>query len=170
MLRRQVNKLHLSRRSIHTSTHSMSAAVPRIQTTTPEWSKWRMNPPSAIPVDSVTFRNQSKLPKLPVNDLDVTLDKLVKSCEPLAKDQAEFDAFKAKVEAFRQQDGLGRQLQQRLVDKRAEPSVSGFAAGLVGGAAAELWYSVFTVACVIGLLKTGTRTLTWLIAIPSLST
>lgn len=103
---------------MHT-TSTLAAA--NIATTTPKWHDWRMNPPTATPVDSVTFRNQQKLPKLPVPELDVTLDKVIKSCEPLAKDKEELEALKAKVQAFREPNGVGRELQRRLEAKRADP-------------------------------------------------
>jgi carnitine O-acetyltransferase len=78
-----------------------------------------MNPPSATPKDSITFKNQHKLPRLPVPELDVTLSKLIQSCQPLAENEQEFNALKDKVQQFK--DGLGPELQRRLQAKREEP-------------------------------------------------
>lgn len=97
-----------------------SAASPNIRTTTPSWHEWRMNPPTATPVDSTTFRNQAQLPRLPVPALDDTLSKLVKSCEPLAKDSQELQTLKDKVEQFKADKGIGRELQRRLEAKREQ--------------------------------------------------
>ncbi|SCZ95699.1 BZ3500_MvSof-1268-A1-R1_Chr8-1g09737 [Microbotryum saponariae] len=95
-------------RPFHSNRPQMSRA--------PRWSEWRLCPPSATPSDSTTFRNQAKLPRLPIPELDLTLDKLVESCRPLAKDENELQELKRKVSVFRH--GLGRKLQQRLVQRR----------------------------------------------------
>lgn len=95
-------------------------AAAQIKTTTPSWHDWRLNPATATPVDSVTFRNQADLPRLPVPPLDVTLAKVVESCRPLAKDASEFEALQKKVEEFGEQGGMGQTLQKRLEDKREQ--------------------------------------------------
>ncbi|SCV66893.1 BQ2448_5539 [Microbotryum intermedium] len=100
-------------RSFHFTKPNMTMTMtPR----TPSWSEWRLNPPSATPLDSTTFKNQHRLPKLPVPDVDVTLDKVLASCRPLASDEGEFEELRTKVERFRQ--GLGKTLQERLVRRR----------------------------------------------------
>ncbi|SGY41705.1 BQ5605_C003g02542 [Microbotryum silenes-dioicae] len=95
-------------RAFHSNQPKMSPA--------PKWSEWRLSPPSATPLGSITFRNQAQLPRLPVPELDVTLEKLIESCRPLAKDENELEEFKRKVSVFRQ--GLGGKLQERLVKRR----------------------------------------------------
>lgn len=93
---------------------------PAPATSTPAWADWRLNPPSATPIDSTTFRNQAQLPRLPVPPLDVTLAKVLDSCRPLAKDAAELDALKKKVEQFGEQGGVGGVLQKRLEQRREQ--------------------------------------------------
>lgn len=96
------------------------ASSPSIATSTPAWADWRLDPPSATPVDSTTFRNQGQLPRLPVPPLDVTLAKVLDSCRPLAKDAAEFEALEKKVQEFGEQGGVGQALQKRLEERREQ--------------------------------------------------
>jgi len=92
--------------------------------TPPKWVDWRMNVPSATPVDSGLYRNQGdKLPRLPVPKLADTLARLSRSCEPLAADQAQLEALHTKLEAFAQPGSVGDKLQRLLEHKREQPGV-----------------------------------------------
>ncbi|GAA5869268.1 hypothetical protein JCM3774_004189 [Rhodotorula dairenensis] len=103
-----------------TSVHATPTdAMPPL--TTPDWHDWRMNVPSVIPEDSVMFRNQAKLPKLPLPELDDTLSRLVRSCQALAEQPAAAETVKHKVDAFRR--GPGPKLQALLNRKRDQPAV-----------------------------------------------
>ncbi|ORY45846.1 acyltransferase ChoActase/COT/CPT [Leucosporidium creatinivorum] len=104
------------------------APAPSIATSTPAWAAWRLDPPSATPLDSTTFRNQAQLPRLPVPPLDVTLAKVLDSCRPLAKDASEFEALKKKVEEFSQQGGVGHVLQKRLEERREQQGLKSWIA------------------------------------------
>ncbi|BGP50969.1 hypothetical protein JCM10450v2_006895 [Rhodotorula kratochvilovae] len=91
----------------------------------PKWEDWRMNVPSATPLDSKLFRNQGedKLPRLPVPQLGDTLARLARSCEPLAADKAQVEALQKKVEAFARPGGVGEKLQRLLERSRDQPGV-----------------------------------------------
>lgn len=91
-----------------------------ITATTPPWSVWRLNPPTSTPLNSTTLVNQPQLPNLPVPPLDITLDKLLKSCKPLAENDSELKEFERKVGEFRKKGGMGEVLQKRLESKREE--------------------------------------------------
>lgn len=126
MLRRSLSIS--ARRSMTTSSSSAApaaAAAPlsavHTSETTPAWSDWRMNPSTATPVDSIMFREQSKLPRLPVPSLQSTLSRVIKSCEPLALNATELDALKRKVVEF--ESGLGPILQRRLDQRRETPGM-----------------------------------------------
>lgn len=109
-----------TRRSYSRTATLMAPSAPHIATSTPAWKDWRLDPPSATPLDSTTFRNQAALPRLPVPPLEGTLKKVVESCRPLAKDADEFKALERKVQQFSEQGGLGQELQKRLEAKREE--------------------------------------------------
>ncbi|GAA5985189.1 hypothetical protein JCM10908_002561 [Rhodotorula pacifica] len=117
----------LSTSSTLTSSQNPSGSVHTVATDampplkTPDWEEWRMQIPTAIPVDSVMFRNQHKLPKLPIPKLDDTLSRLVRSCEALADTPEAAQRVKAKVEAFR--TGRGAKLHKLLEKKREQPGV-----------------------------------------------
>ncbi|KAM0753016.1 acyltransferase ChoActase/COT/CPT [Meredithblackwellia eburnea MCA 4105] len=88
----------------------------------PSWASWRLSPPTATPVDSVTFRNQAALPRLPVPALSDTIEKLLKSASALGTKE-ELDALKKKAEQFSKPGGIGEVLQKRLEARREEPGV-----------------------------------------------
>lgn len=93
--------------------------MPPVQT--PDWHDWRMRVPTVIPTDSVMFRNQHKLPKLPLPKLDDTLSRLVRSCEALAERPEAAQQVKRKAEAFER--GPGSKLQALLDKKRGQPEM-----------------------------------------------
>ena len=104
------------------SVHHLGPDMPPL--TPPKWVDWRMNVPSATPVDSGLYRNQGdKLPRLPVPKLADTLARLSRSCEPLAADQAQLEALHTKLEAFAQPGSVGDKLQRLLEHKREQPGV-----------------------------------------------
>lgn len=61
------------------------------------------------------FAFQNTLPRLPVPDLDATLDKFLETCKPILTPDEFKETLKA-VEDFKQPNGFGRILQQRLLD------------------------------------------------------
>jgi len=68
-----------------------------------------------------TFKNQNKLPKLPVQDLHKGLAMYLKSLEPLVTAQ-EYKQTEAYVQDFVKPGGLGEKLHKRLLDKaKTEP-------------------------------------------------
>ncbi|KAG0655375.1 Carnitine O-acetyltransferase mitochondrial [Rhodotorula mucilaginosa] len=93
--------------------------MPPVQT--PDWHDWRMRVPTVIPTDSVMFRNQHKLPKLPLPKLDDTLSRLVRSCEALAERPEAAQQVRRKAEAFER--GPGSKLQTLLDKKRGQPEM-----------------------------------------------
>ncbi|GAA5900440.1 hypothetical protein JCM8208_005362 [Rhodotorula glutinis] len=106
----------------HPSVHQLGPDMPPL--TPPKWADWRMNVPSATPVDSGLYRNQGdKLPRLPVPKLADTLARLSRSCEPLAADQEQLAALHAKLEAFARPGSVGDKLQRLLEHKREQPGV-----------------------------------------------
>ncbi|TRM57146.1 acyltransferase ChoActase/COT/CPT [Schizophyllum amplum] len=80
-------------------------------------------PPRApVPLDSKTFRGQSKLPKLPVPPLEETCQRYLRALEGL-QDEEEHAATKAAVEEFLSEHdeatgkgGEGKKLQSQLLD------------------------------------------------------
>jgi hypothetical protein len=60
-----------------------------------------------------TFANQSKLPRLPVPDLDVSMQKFKSTCLPLARTKEEWSAFEDKMTEFAREKGP--ELQRRLL-------------------------------------------------------
>lgn len=68
-----------------------------------------------------TFKHQKELPKLPVPDLDATLDKYLKSVRCLANDEV-FEKTKTAVNQFRHSEHA-QILQKRLLDKKNHPDV-----------------------------------------------
>ncbi|CAG8718472.1 5291_t:CDS:2, partial [Dentiscutata erythropus] len=62
-----------------------------------------------------TFSNQSRLPKLPVPTLEETTTKYLHSLRPLLSDK-DFAKNEAHIKDFLKPNGLGRILQQRLID------------------------------------------------------
>ncbi|GAA5958399.1 hypothetical protein JCM21900_002182 [Sporobolomyces salmonicolor] len=91
--------------------------------TPPPWAEWRSDPPSSTSATSTMLVNQSKLARLPVPKLDETLELLLESCRPLAGSRAELDALQRKMEEFRKEGGLGRELQTRLEQRREQDGV-----------------------------------------------
>ncbi|GAA6021226.1 hypothetical protein JCM10207_002580 [Rhodosporidiobolus poonsookiae] len=87
---------------------------------TPAWHTWRINPPSATPQTSTMLKNQ-QLPRLPVPDLDSTLDRLRTSCTPLAKDHQQLAALDDKLARFRKEGSVGRKLHKQLQQRRDDP-------------------------------------------------
>ncbi|ORX37603.1 acyltransferase ChoActase/COT/CPT [Kockovaella imperatae] len=72
---------------------------------------------------SSTFSNQDKLPRLPIPDLDKTLQAYIKSLQPIMADKFSKSDLPHEVEKrrlfardFAAPGGLGRQLQERLTD------------------------------------------------------
>ncbi|KAI9202939.1 acyltransferase ChoActase/COT/CPT, partial [Polychytrium aggregatum] len=72
---------------------------------------------------SVTFSNQSKLPRLPIPDLQESAAKYLESCKPLLTPE-EFESTQQAVQDFVKAGGLGETLQQRLVDLDAKEPYS----------------------------------------------
>lgn len=99
---------------------TMAPAVP-ITSSPPTWGVWRSDPAHSIPLDSKTLVNQPALPRLPVPQLQVTLDKVLESCKALAKDDKEWDELRRKVEEFGRKGGVGEVVQGRLEARREEP-------------------------------------------------
>lgn len=64
-----------------------------------------------------TFEHQKDLPSLPVPELDDTLDKYLKSVEPLLS-PSELEHTKSVVEEFR--EGAGKKLQALLEERAGE--------------------------------------------------
>lgn len=98
----------------------MAPLVP-ITASPPPWSVWRADPAHSIPLDSTTLVNQPALPRLPVPALSVTLEKVLESCRPLAKDDKEWEELRRKVEEFGRKGGVGEVVQRRLEARREEP-------------------------------------------------
>ncbi|KAJ3765877.1 acyltransferase ChoActase/COT/CPT [Lentinula raphanica] len=90
---------------------------PSVMSTLSRHSHWKASAPSALP-GSETYAAQRTLPKLPVPDLDVTLDHLKESLKPIAWNEAEYNAAVSKVDEFAA--GIGPQLQKRLLQRQAE--------------------------------------------------
>jgi hypothetical protein len=90
----------------------------------PTWSAWRLDPPSAASPTSQTFKADSQLPRLPVPNLDTTLERLRRSCAPLIRNDEQRKALEEKLAAFGKEGGVGRMLQKQLEQRREEPYVS----------------------------------------------
>ncbi|KAM0786990.1 hypothetical protein ACM66B_002408 [Microbotryomycetes sp. NB124-2] len=89
----------------------------------PSWHAWRLDPPTSTPATSTMFVNQPQIPKLPVPKLQDTLDRLLKSVEPLAESDAEMQAVRQKLQEFGQPGGIGHELQKRLEQRRDDPNI-----------------------------------------------
>lgn len=121
-LRLALNSSPLLRRRCISSTTSPAMPLSAINVTaqTPKWADWRLEPATATPTTSTMFKNQGALPHLPVPVLATTLARVLESCRPLAKDDAELAALEAKVAEFGRPGGMGPVLQSRLEHKAAE--------------------------------------------------
>jgi carnitine O-acetyltransferase len=62
-----------------------------------------------------TFSNQSKLPRLPIPSLEETLARYLRSLEPLCS-PSDLSRTSSYIADFLKPNGLGRFLQQRLID------------------------------------------------------
>lgn len=88
--------------------------------TAPPWSEWRLNPPCAIPSTSQTLAHHDQLPRLPVPDINATREKILNSARPLAKNDAEFDAMKKKLDQFLESP-LAKELNDALIARSKDP-------------------------------------------------
>lgn len=88
--------------------------------TAPSWAKWRLNPPTAIPLST-----SDNLPHLPVPELSQTADKLLNSARALAKSEEELAALQRKLEEFARAGGVGEELQKRLKERANDRWVIG---------------------------------------------
>lgn len=84
---------------------------------------WKSRAP-APPPNTKTFSGQAALPSLPVPDLDISLDQLKISLLPFARSKEELQAVECKIEELRS-GGLGRKLQQRLLQRKEEKDKCG---------------------------------------------
>jgi len=75
-----------------------------------------------IKPEVATFANQSRLPRLPVPDLDATIEKFKSTCLPLARTKEEWNAFDKKMTEFRK--NAGPELQRRLLAYASRQEVS----------------------------------------------
>ncbi|QRV74305.1 carnitine O-acetyltransferase [Ceratobasidium sp. AG-Ba] len=79
---------------------------------------WKARAPAPLP-NTKMFAGEAALPSLPVPDLDASLDKLKVSLKPLARSEDEMKTVETKIEELRSA-GLGRTLQERLLQRKAE--------------------------------------------------
>lgn len=79
-------------------------------------ANWKAKAPQ--PPSGPTFSAQTRLPKLPVPELEQTLKKLKESLKPIAHSTDEYDASVAKVDDFAK--GLAPKLHERLLRRRDE--------------------------------------------------
>lgn len=93
----------------------MFSSIPRRMAASSRRSDWKSLAPSSLP--GPTFAAQSQLPKLPVPELQQSLDRLKRSLLPIAWSQAEYDAAASKVDRFA--NSLGPELQQRLLHRQS---------------------------------------------------
>lgn len=107
--------------NLTTLTRSSSMLSPS-SASPPPYHAWRSNPPSATPPDAHTYKADPALPRLPVPDLDTTLQRLARSCSPLAT-ETQRRALDDKIRAFGREGGVGQKLQKQLVKRREEPYV-----------------------------------------------
>ncbi|GAA5942886.1 choline/carnitine O-acyltransferase [Sporobolomyces koalae] len=98
-------------------------AMPVPAATSPSWTAWRMDPPTATAVSSTMFQNQSKIPRLPVPRLNDTLEQLVRSCTPLAESPEQIKQLEKKVAEFSQVGGIGQRLQKKLEERREQDGI-----------------------------------------------
>lgn len=78
---------------------------------------WKSAAPEPLP-GSLTFAAQPNLPRLPVPDLNHTLDRLRESLKPIAWSDEEYSSVIRKIDTFA--NDQGPQLQQRLLDRANE--------------------------------------------------
>jgi hypothetical protein len=90
--------------------------------TAPSWKEWRLNPPCAIPTDSITLSHHDQLPRLPVPDLAATREKVLNSAKPLAKNEEEFKEMQKKLDDFLHSP-LAKELNDALVARSKDPWV-----------------------------------------------
>jgi carnitine O-acetyltransferase len=81
-------------------------------------SDWKSRAPAPLP-NTKTFAGEAALPSLPVPDLDASLDRLKVTLKPLARGPEELKAAESKIEELRTA-GLGRKLQERLLQRKEE--------------------------------------------------
>lgn len=79
-------------------------------------ANWKAKAPQPLP--GPTFSAQARLPKLPLPELEQTLNKLKESLKPIAHSAQEFDASVVKVNNFAK--GLAPKLHERLLRRRDE--------------------------------------------------
>ena len=115
-LRSRSTRLHSSSTSSNLTASSQRDRryTSMASSTAPSWSEWRLDPPCAIPSDSVTLAHHASLPKLPVPELKSTAEKVLRSAKALAKDDSEYKALESKLDAFLKPDGPGQRLQSKL--------------------------------------------------------
>lgn len=103
-----------SLRLLHSSPRSMS---PLIQNShrPPNWKSVAPAPPPR----TTTFSLQPTLPKLPLPEIPKTLEKLKASLKVLARDEAEWQATKRKVDEFAE-SALSKELHGRLEQRRKD--------------------------------------------------
>ncbi|TFK39911.1 acyltransferase ChoActase/COT/CPT [Crucibulum laeve] len=77
-------------------------------------ANWKAAAPPA-PADTLTFAGQSKLPRLPVPNLEDTVSRLKESLKPIAWSDAEYDTAVKRIDEFAA--GKGPELHSRLVEK-----------------------------------------------------
>ncbi|KAF8889312.1 acyltransferase ChoActase/COT/CPT [Infundibulicybe gibba] len=75
---------------------------------------WKATAPDPLP-GTLTFASQSSLPKLPVMDLEKTMEQLTHSLKPMAWSAAEYETAEKKIMDFAQ--GKGLELQRRLRER-----------------------------------------------------
>ncbi|KAH8832947.1 acyltransferase ChoActase/COT/CPT [Flagelloscypha sp. PMI_526] len=80
-------------------------------------ANWKNVAPSPL-TPGLTFSAQDKLPRLPVPDLQPTLDQLKETLRPIAHTQTELDAVFKKIDEFGVNDGPG--LQEKLKQRASE--------------------------------------------------
>ena len=81
--------------------------------------------------NSLIPSTSSRLPKQPLPTLDETLDTLLILARPVSSEQ-EYRKTQVAVQEFRELDGLGRQLQQRLVERSRDPRIENWLFDLIG--------------------------------------
>lgn len=91
------------------------ATLPRRMASTSRQSHWKALAPESLP--GPTFAAQPKLPKLPVPELEQTLDRLKRSLKPIAWSTSEYNAVLAKIDRLAQ---IGPDLQQRLLQRHSQ--------------------------------------------------
>jgi len=77
-------------------------------------ANWKELAPAAA--SGTTYAAQATLPSLPVPELPETLNKLKETLRPIAWSEEEYNAAVKKIEEFSGKEGLGAELQRRLVE------------------------------------------------------